>query len=488
MKKFLSLSGFILIGITTQVYGFYYEDSMPHNITNSIDCVDCHGAPDLAAIIQPPFLLQTNCTVCHVNNTGANYTKTSAPYTEPHHGACWDCHQNHSSRPAVSLVSGSFSMAIYDPASGSTTLTLNNYTVNDPTWTDPASWKEKSGGERGVVLWIRYPDGTDGSFEVVESFVDSITVNGELLGPTDNSFKLMYGQMVAAVVAGKQVDFTGFFDFADNDGLAGDLDLDGNTDDSSVNGICQVCHTQTRYWRSDGTLAIHNNGTNCTICHEHSQGFSPIGSCTSCHGYPPTIGSNDSHIRHTQLGYTCEICHFETTTDGVNIGPTHNDGVFNVSAGPEATFPGRLVDGDQAVNFTYTYAPNGGTCSNISCHAYWGYSNSHWIVNANIVVKASLSGLSIGGRKVDFNATRAACYEIVANSNPQLPDIIEDRICSYDWIFGSPGNIVSMSGVSLSESDRVIFQYDAPGTYTASLTMTESTSGKSDTKSVLVVF
>jgi ssDNA-binding Zn-finger/Zn-ribbon topoisomerase 1 len=436
----------------------------------------------LTAIIQPLFLLETDCSACHINNTGANFTKMNAPYMERHHGDCWDCHQNHFARSAASLVSGTFSMAVYDPVNGSTTMTLSNYTVNDPSWTDPASWKEKTGGERGLVFWVRYLDGTDASFEIIESFVDSVTVNGELLGLTDNSFELMYGQMVAAVVAGKQVNFTGSITFADNDGLAGDLDLDGNADDSTVNGICQVCHTQTRYWRSDGTLATHNNDINCTTCHEHSQGFSPVGgSCDSCHGYPPSIGSNDSHNRHTQIGYTCDTCHFETTTDGLNVGPTHNNGIINVSAGPGATFPGRPADGDIALTFTYTYAPNGSTCSSISCHAYWGYSNSSsWVVNANVVVIAYLSARRSGGR-IDFNATRASCYEKVNGTS-------EARICGYDWDFGGTGNVISMSGASLSESDHVFFQYDAPGTYTASLTMTESTTGKSDTKSVTVLF
>jgi len=44
-------------------------------------------------------------------------------------------------------------------------------------------------------------------------------------------------------------------------------------------GICEVCHTQTKYYRRDGTgFANHSGGVNqsgrdCTICHSHSTGF-----------------------------------------------------------------------------------------------------------------------------------------------------------------------------------------------------------------------
>ena len=44
-------------------------------------------------------------------------------------------------------------------------------------------------------------------------------------------------------------------------------------------GICVVCHTTTKYYRRDGMgFANHSggynyDGTNCTVCHKHSNGF-----------------------------------------------------------------------------------------------------------------------------------------------------------------------------------------------------------------------
>jgi ELWxxDGT repeat protein len=50
--------------------------------------------------------------------------------------------------------------------------------------------------------------------------------------------------------------------------------------DSTRDGICEVCHTTTKYYRKDGSgFANHSGGTNhdgkdCTSCHSHSTGFS----------------------------------------------------------------------------------------------------------------------------------------------------------------------------------------------------------------------
>ena len=41
-------------------------------------------------------------------------------------------------------------------------------------------------------------------------------------------------------------------------------------------GICEICHTQTEYYRSNGKGAEHNPGSNCITCHTHENGFMPI--------------------------------------------------------------------------------------------------------------------------------------------------------------------------------------------------------------------
>jgi hypothetical protein len=59
--------------------------------------------------------------------------------------------------------------------------------------------------------------------------------------------------------------FTGIGSFADGDGV--------------YDGICEVCHTTTKYHRRDGSgFANHSSGVgmagkDCTICHTHASGF-----------------------------------------------------------------------------------------------------------------------------------------------------------------------------------------------------------------------
>jgi predicted CXXCH cytochrome family protein len=56
--------------------------------------------------------------------------------------------------------------------------------------------------------------------------------------------------------------------------------LDGRADGSFASvsrpgtGLCEVCHTTTRYYRSDGTGQPHF-GLPCYTCHPHSRGFLP---------------------------------------------------------------------------------------------------------------------------------------------------------------------------------------------------------------------
>lgn len=39
-------------------------------------------------------------------------------------------------------------------------------------------------------------------------------------------------------------------------------------------GVCEICHTNTRYFRSDGSGAPHFDFP-CQTCHSHSNGFTP---------------------------------------------------------------------------------------------------------------------------------------------------------------------------------------------------------------------
>ncbi|MBW2688965.1 MAG: hypothetical protein JRC99_03415 [Deltaproteobacteria bacterium] len=59
--------------------------------------------------------------------------------------------------------------------------------------------------------------------------------------------------------------------FADKDYSDGSYDY---TKPDPWNGICQVCHTLTKFQRNDGWKSLHQAGNSCTTsCHPHSNGF-----------------------------------------------------------------------------------------------------------------------------------------------------------------------------------------------------------------------
>ena len=99
--------------------------------------------------------------------------------------------------------------------------------------------------------------------------------------------------------------------------------------DSSFDGICQVCHESTaRFTGGTNYDSGHYSSMACTTCHLHDSGFAPgAGDCTACHSSPmgsrsavdTTAWNASSHEVTDCLG-----CHDETTS--------HMDGTVQLSA------------------------------------------------------------------------------------------------------------------------------------------------------------
>ncbi|MDQ7062934.1 MAG: cytochrome c3 family protein [candidate division KSB1 bacterium] len=74
--------------------------------------------------------------------------------------------------------------------------------------------------------------------------------------------------------------------------------------DSQYDGICEVCHTATKYHRNDGTGDhSHNAGKNCTQCHTHENQF---------HFEHPTANTDCSNCHTDMLAAhndNCQACH-----------------------------------------------------------------------------------------------------------------------------------------------------------------------------------
>jgi hypothetical protein len=130
----------------------------------------------------------------------------------------------------------------------------------------------------------------------------------------------------------------------------------GDYADGSGSRICEVCHTTTKYYRTDGTSpgGDHHFGEDCSACHSHCGEFSHGGAgtgCIGCHGhdsgyeYAPGqqsagAGTFESHSTHTEHGgddlrgplLDCGACHdtahlpyFKSGTD------SNGDGDYDLS-------------------------------------------------------------------------------------------------------------------------------------------------------------
>jgi hypothetical protein len=94
--------------------------------------------------------------------------------------------------------------------------------------------------------------------------------------------------------------------------------------DSTPYGICQACHTETVYFKNDGTGLWHFNGSDCMECHAHSLGFKAAGTvdhtadpiylekspveCTGCHD--PNLDLQ--YVMDIHQG-DCEACHLPSS-------------------------------------------------------------------------------------------------------------------------------------------------------------------------------
>ncbi|MEW6520651.1 MAG: CxxxxCH/CxxCH domain-containing protein [Thermodesulfobacteriota bacterium] len=366
-------------------------NTAPHWSTNSIGCLDCH---------QNHMGPKAACESCHNNSSGGGYSKTSAPAMATHSAAvmgsdrygqwqqqCVDCHDPHvSAQCAAPLVTGSFSS--YSAANGATTFTLDNFIVHDNSWQDQAAWGAKTGPERGLILlvsgmlWDAEQNGyVDFSAEIISATADTITVQGEVSQFSFNrDFKILYGQYIKSEINGAPLAFAGT-----PAGLASNEA--GGAIDPTPDGVCQVCHTRTSHWRSDGTLADHFNGENCTACHEHELGFRP--SCNACHGFPPVLdatgqpgglvwnpaptgaGSAGAHATHVSAnGIACATCH----AGGMPVTPIVDD--YRLQMGfdiPGQDPAGNRYDG-QTLNPAYSYEGTNNTTvttsGSMSCTVY----------------------------------------------------------------------------------------------------------------------
>ena len=348
----------------------------PHlNLTSG--CENCHFAG----------LAPGDCTTnCHQSNLPP-YADTVSPVAITHQGlACQACHNPHVSLQGTGIT-GAYTAIDTTTSPGMTILSGVNPTPD-------ASWAAKTSAQRGMILWV--PDGTteNASYEVkaVDATAGTVTVKGTVAAAS-GSFDLRRGQLIAQKVtktAGEsykvgtlpvQFPATQGQPFVD-------------TVNGTPKGICQVCHTATTHWKSDGTLQDHNAGLACTSCHKHDAGFLVTG-CNACHqgvgddGVPvasnqlaiPTTGSataGQHQIHAVDYAFPCATCHVGTGMDRIND-PQHPIADGKIQIGFNwGKYLGYLTkyNGQSGVTYegtNHTQIDTTGaapmTCDNVYCHS-----------------------------------------------------------------------------------------------------------------------
>lgn len=393
MKRALILTALAAIIYLAGVPGVVYALDPPHNTAdpaNKVACSNCHYTGSAGD--------NNLCLSCH-NTANMGNTDFGLVQTHMYGGTneikCRTCHNPHYQRQATAY-----------PTSGYIdTGTTTTVTPGTPTSTFTDSTPNKFAG-KDYTNYILIPNTSYPTFmyRIVSNDANTITVRGTILLGTNNlyagpgkTYAIKYGKMIKDIIATpisgqKQVKFfnnQGANSFADNDAV--------------IDGICQVCHTQTQYFTNTGTLDGNGAhpappGANCKGCHTHKENFTA--SCTSCHGNPPieasaggpngladnngaspggttgstTPGAHQAHV--TGQGIGCTFCHYGST----GAGATHNNGDLKVTLGFylfNGAKQGGAYNGQTTVTYnatsttpaTTTSSSGALTCATVYCHS-----------------------------------------------------------------------------------------------------------------------
>ncbi|MBI5140666.1 MAG: CxxxxCH/CxxCH domain-containing protein [Nitrospirae bacterium] len=244
----------------------------PHDKTNGISCGKCHWV--LTGTL--PFWNNTQndlddtrvnkvCWFCH-NDVDAPMKEThSSTILGTKYGVwtrgCRDCHEHHYQKQSSTWPDSAI---------------LNGYIATTPAITYDSNlntslvtlWKNLSGQKftwnQELKDWKGYTikaGSASAMYKILSNGDSTLTVRGDAsaLAP-QSTFVLFYGKDVNYTVNYADVKFF------DNNGASTNYSFVDNDGDSTVNGICQVCHTKLRFFRSDGSMCTNLNFSSESTC------------------------------------------------------------------------------------------------------------------------------------------------------------------------------------------------------------------------------
>ncbi|KAA3618883.1 MAG: hypothetical protein DWQ05_05810 [Calditrichaeota bacterium] len=246
---------------------------------------------------------------------------------------------------------------------------------------------------------------------------------------------------------------------------------DGNT---TFDGICEVCHTNTNHHQNDGTAPggqAHHNGENCLICHSHADSFEASAdvppphdtfACIVCHSDPTTyvvdavIPNSDCEVCHTPstlkthfsehytdpvtgqlLDLLCVDCHNPMSTQ-INIRSNENlDFIRTTIRGNSVIF--EATTGSYSFAYDLPDQPGDMTTENYLCNTCHTQTNHH-----------QSDGTAPGGQTHYDGENCISCHP---HANGLIPDDGECILChsgasdNNDFIFGNS----TLSKISTTE-------------------------------------
>ncbi len=133
--------------------------------------------------------------------------------------------------------------------------------------------------------------------------------------------------------------------------------------------------------------------------------------------------------------------------------------------------------------FNYLYNVNGASVNNANSDTLSYYPQEHGIFNDFLIISDRFRGtcddtlrltgpIKVKGPVIEFDAPNLLCYDsIITLTNNSFPYFSDEPIVNYSWNFGN--------GISSNSVTPEPFNYDKPGNYAISLTVTDG-SGCSD--------
>jgi hypothetical protein len=316
----------------------------PHNESNKIDCGSCHGKGILESIFWGGSGTYDSVCLwkCHTEPF-CPYTDLSAPKMETHKDSdgnalaeCRTCHDPHYQKQKnykntdwnnLYLAYGTItSYEYYDPDDyggayfdpdlrDTSALAYSSIIYKTKTSWDAARLIGKTEDCRHTILFPNVKK-LGYSYPIIAIAEDTpttgtITVKGDVTPVyqyiSTSDFAVMYGQYIRDNINGKAVKY---FDPEGENSFA-----DG---DEVYNGVCEVCHTKTKYYRNDGSGAEHYTGNTCRDCHNHLDEFAHGGDdCIKCHGHDAGYEYSSGQFSQGKGTYISHSTHTENDTDDV---------------------------------------------------------------------------------------------------------------------------------------------------------------------------